>query len=209
MYPFYESKENSYFFVSTFNNFTFPYHFHNEVELILVLEGEIIISVNDNEKNLKSGELAVSFPNQIHSYKTTTSSHGIMVIFSPEILGDYFKNKMSYTLSNPYFNLMTIEQDVKNIIANLLAQYKENNNELIIKGMLYQLIGSLDNHFEFKSSKYIYNNTLQNILSYIQENYSTHIVLEDVSEYLGISRVYISKLFKNQKRMEMAYVRSY
>lgn len=198
MYPFYEVKKSDrldYFSISTGENITFPPHLHSYVELIYVLEGNIKVTINDNMKNLEQGEIAISFPNDIHSYNTTINSKHIILIFSPEIISGYFNDKVDKTLEIPFFYKREISETIYLFLNILKEEYIGTNNEYVIKGLLYSIFGKLDMNFKLKNSKYSNNSTIQSLLRFIESNYNENLTLDSVAKGLGFSKFYISRLF--------------
>lgn len=201
MYPFYEvSKSNSSHYFSMFisKNFSFPPHLHSSVELIYIISGEINVTINDKTKKLQQGDLAVSFPNDIHSYSTEDNSNTLVLIFTPEIINGYFAKRVDKTIEDPFLNKAILDESIVQFIDTLLMEYKTSNNEYVIKGLLYSIFGKLSEHLVLKDSKYQYNNTIQNLLRYIESHYTKNISLESTANDLGYSKFYLSRIFSNK-----------
>lgn len=195
MYPFYETRKNAEaFYFTTFlaTNIIFPPHLHSYVELIYVVEGELLVTINDKKKEIKKGEIAFSFPNDIHSYETSNASIAIIIIFSPEIINGYFGNKSDLTLENPFYYCPLKIIEFLNII---LEEFNTTKNEFIIKGMLYSIFGKMDSVFTFENKKYTYDSTVQLLLKYIESHFTENLSLDSLSKALGFSKFYISRLF--------------
>ena len=56
--------------LETSKDLTFPVHIHMDLEIFLVEEGEILVTVGNISRLLTKGDLVIVFPNQIHSYYT-------------------------------------------------------------------------------------------------------------------------------------------
>lgn len=198
MYPFYEIKKNGnrvYFNIFKTNNINFPQHLHSYVEVIYILEGSLKVGINERSRLLEKGELAVSFPNDIHSYSTPASSKAMIAIFTPEIINGFFGSKQELTLENPYF---TSDEKVHELFELLFEEFKGLNNEFVVKGLLYTIFGKLETQFAFKNKKYVYDNTIQLILKYIEGHFTQKLTLDRLAKELGFSKFYISRLFKSK-----------
>ena len=128
MYPYYEllrSKDNQYFNMFMAKDLLFPPHLHFSVEVIYVISGSLNITINDKTKNLQTGDLAVSFPNDIHSYKTETNSDSIIMIFNPELINSYFAKRVDKTLENPFLCNNNIGEDIVMLINMLLRNIQQ------------------------------------------------------------------------------------
>lgn len=198
MYPFYETTKNNesfYFNIFKSTNMNFPPHMHSHVEFIYVIEGEIIVTINKEKEKIRKGHIAFSFPNDIHSYETTSDSKVIITIFSPEIIYGYFENKSDVTLENPFY---CCPLKVNVFLNILLENFNSTSNEFITKGMLYSIFGKMDSVFKFENKKYIYDNIVQILLKYIGNHFTENLTLDSLSKALGFSKFYISRLFTNK-----------
>lgn len=201
MYPFYEknrSGDSNFFSITISENMSFPPHLHSYVEIVYVIEGTISVSLNDITKNLQKGDIGVSFPNDTHSYNTASSSKIMLLIFSPEIIGSYFSRRMGRTLEDPFILSCNLDKSVVSLLDMLNEEYVNSNNKYVIKGLLYTILGKLDTGFTLKSSSYSYNNTIQNLLRYIESHYHENITLQSMAKDLGFSRFYLSRIFANK-----------
>lgn len=198
LYPFYETKqsnETSYVQIFIADNFSFPPHLHSYVELIYVVEGVLTVSINENTKNLREGDLAVCLSNDIHSFNTDLVSKSMFIIFSSEIISDYLGKKINKTLESPFIEKSNIDETTISFIDTLFDEFHNSNNKFVVKGFLYSIFGKLDCNFKFKDNIQSYNNTIQNLLKYIESHYSENIRLESISKELGYSKFHISRLF--------------
>lgn len=68
------------------HNLQFMAHWHDEIELVLVLEGQLTMGVNQREFLLTPGDIAVSASQDIHYYSASGESRLILLIFRPELV---------------------------------------------------------------------------------------------------------------------------
>jgi len=201
MYPYYEtinSDEPNAFRMLTVRDFSFPPHLHSHIELMYIIDGSVMVSVNDSKRILKKGDIAVCFPNDIHSYITIDKSRLMILIFSPDIIMGYFGERMGKTLNNPFFEYGTYPNDVKALLKMVMKEGHNDRNEFVIKGLLYSIFGKLDNHFVFKEGKQLHDTTIQKLLRYIGSHFCENISLDMVAKNLGFSKFHISRLFNHK-----------
>jgi AraC-like DNA-binding protein len=201
MYPFYEVRDDSkqnYFSSFTTENLSFPPHFHSHTELIYVTEGAISVSVNDKKAVLQQGDIAVSFPNDVHSYNTELFSKAVVLIFSPKIIGSYFGSLKDKTIKNPFIKKNTYDLSVMNFINILKEEFEDTNDHYVIKGLLYSIFGKLNRNFILIDNNNLYDTTIQIILKHIARNFCENITLNSIARDLGYSPFHLSRLF-NQK----------
>ena len=75
---FYQSQHfgiSEYFCKETGKDFSFPMHMHHSFELIMVLDGEMTVSIGEKKYVLREREAVLIFPEQIHSLSSQKSEH--------------------------------------------------------------------------------------------------------------------------------------
>lgn len=194
---------------------SYPLHWHEEMEIIFVVSGIGAATVNYTSYNLKEGDILLIRPHDIHSnsqYKDYTYEY-FNILFRFSILEDKLPN-LSY---NKHF-LPLIEHtkklptyiEKKHPLAKLLTPYLINliNNrhniskyELMIKSDLFAIMYHIEK-YETEDKNNIQNaesdNKLKEILTYINDNYSSSITIDDISKSCHYSKSYFMKFFKKQ-----------
>lgn len=203
MLPFYQMRpDESFAFTSCDPDF--PPHMHIHLEIFYVLEGEFKITVNQRTKVMTKGDLAVVFPNCIHSREKLQSNSPVRVIVAavkPEMAGDFSNIILNFIPENPFLSSDMIPDEVSDAIFHLL----ELNNDWrsvyhstlirsyiqIILGLEIPCINLMKNTLRYtliqKSVNYILNNFDQPSLS-----------LESVAEYVGATRNHLSAVFSQK-----------
>ncbi|RFB15339.1 AraC family transcriptional regulator [Bacillus sp. HNG] len=175
-------EENELFHTATLSNFSFPLHFHHAYELIIVNEGELVVTIDQKEYLLQKNDAAFVFNNQMHEFKTMNHSTISIVIFSPEMVGDFFMNYKGYVPQNNIIHL-------KAILTKLDSIYRQ-------KSFLYNVCGILVDNTEFIPVEYSpKTKVLHKILLYVDKNYSEECTLKVIAKHLKYDYPYLSKLF--------------
>lgn len=201
MYPFFEANKSGgkNFFKSTIiENFSYPPHLHPYVEMVYVIEGTIDVTVNSLSRPLTTGDIGVFFPNDIHGYNSNAFSKILVFIFSPDITSSFFSQRMDKTLENPFILSNSINEGIRSLFFMLYDEFTKCNNKYVIKGLLYTILGKLDEYFTLKDSSLSSNNTTQTLLRYIESHYHENISLDSIAKDLGFSKFYISRIFSNK-----------
>lgn len=201
MYPYYETistREPDGFTIIFEENFTFPAHLHSHMEFVYILEGEVTVWVNDIRKDLEKGDIAVCFPNDIHSYNSSAPSKLIILIFSPDIIRGYLSERTGKTLEYPFFEKGSFGDDINILLDMIVAENSGDRNEYVVKGLLYTIFGKLDRIFVFKDGRQLHDTTIQKLLRYIGSHFNENITLDSIAKDLGFSKFHISRLFNSK-----------
>lgn len=199
-----------------------PYHWHEELELIHVLEGSISIHLDKHEYTANEGDLLIVNGGVLHGgtpidcvyeclvLNTNLLSHHISV-------AKYFDKLEKQQLSlNEYF---PYEQDDFHILCRRLfhaMSKKEQAYQLTTIGCLYQLFAILFSNYyyaeiktnDLSSHKHIA--LLKQVLQYIENSYAEKITLEQLSKLAGMSAKYFCRFFYEMThRTPMDYLNFY
>lgn len=192
IYESWHTLDPEYYTVETGNDLSYPPHIHYCYEIIAVTEGEMEITVDEHSFSLHPGQLAVIFPNQLHSLSTPEHSSHRLCIFSPEIVGWYSKRTKNLI---PEKNLI---ENPSEQICELFRELENGKNIYSVKGVLYLLFGEIDRQISMtdRKSSREQSSLIYKILDYIQQNSFTECSLKSVAGSLQYDYAYLSKFFK-------------
>ncbi|MDC3417628.1 helix-turn-helix transcriptional regulator [Aquibacillus salsiterrae] len=183
-----EEKESFHSF--KLSNQTFPLHFHRAYELIIVNQGELLVTIDQKEYVLNEHDIAFVFNNQTHEFKTIDQSEVTIVIFSPELIGHFFMNYKGFIPEN---NVIRLERSPN--IEDLTSIYRQ-------KSFLYDICGTLVESTTFipveHSTK---TKVLHKMLLFVDKNYSEDCTLKTAAKHLQYDYAYLSKLFVQMTNM--------
>ncbi|MDH2331471.1 helix-turn-helix transcriptional regulator [Paenibacillus polymyxa] len=183
-----EGEEFFHFF--PLKNYSFPLHFHRAYEMIYVNDGQLYVSIDQKEYLLKENDLVFIFTNQMHEFKTIDYSDITIILFSPELIGDFFMNLKGLI---PNDSALHLERAID--FSKLNSIYSQ-------KSFLYAVCADLINQKSFTLVKQSpQTKVLYKMLLYVEENYSTDCTLKDIAKYLQYDYPYLSKLFAQQMNM--------
>lgn len=191
---FYELRHEigaDYFTVERNHDFSFPLHMHRSFEIILLLEGEMTVTVEKREYPLSAGEMIFIKPNYVHSLQTGKTSRHILCIFSPELIGAIADPLILHRFRSP------VIQNVPRMYRELFESASECMNLGAIKGILYTMgglfYGQLDLTAEDPGVRG--KHLLRDIFRYVDESMDRPCSLRDLGETLGYSPAYLSRFF--------------
>ena len=176
----------------------FP-HLHKELEFVYIKEGSALAWSDRKSYYLKTGDLFLCFPNQIHYYEFSQQGDYYVIIPKPDIFFG-IKNMLYDNVPAPNPAVLKVDDDVVTLIEKVYSIYyssrKYKDTEII--GVLNLILGAVLPYFNLKPRIKTDNSTLKSVLNYCNENFTDDITLDDISEKLHLSKYHISHLF-NEK----------
>ena len=171
-------------------------HFHKDVEIIYVVNGGVYACADRKKDWIQTGDLFISFPNQIHYYDNSRLGEYLLIILSPDIL---FELKEKLYTSVPEVNILRNVQSDEAVRLLLCAvQAKGDYKQTIRAGLLNQAMAQLLPRLALKPRTGTINTTLLDIMNFCAANFAENITLDDVSRSLHISKYHISHLLNDK-----------
>ena len=84
-----KTEKSSDLTVTEIKNRSYRLHFHSNIELILVLDGELEVWINNRRKLLRKGEISVAWSYDAHGYATPLHSVSLSVIIPPRYYSEF------------------------------------------------------------------------------------------------------------------------
>lgn len=172
------------FRVSRMKNESFPAHLHRAYELIFTQSGTLTLQVEQKQYHLKKGDLAFVFCNQIHSFSTSGQSDILVLLFSPEMIGDFYA---AYKEHVPCCNIIHFDHALHlDCLHSIYAK----------KSFLYAMC---DHLLQASPMEQINNQSqiaiLQKVFAYVDMHFHQTCSLKTVASALQYDYAYLSKLF--------------
>ncbi len=200
MIPFFEKKSQNIYGSLTGMEY-FPPHIHTHIEIVFVRKGMGRININSHVYELFEGDLALIFPNSIHSYEENHNiCEAVMLICGVELLGEFFNQMMNFTPVSPVIRAKNIHKDVSYAVNSLLDECLTPHKNIAPKKAVLELILSrtLPIITLEKNSTVLQNNTTSKIINFICENYKNELSLDILSRKFGVHKSYISRIFSKK-----------
>ncbi len=167
-------------------NLNFPTHLHNSYELLVCVDGNIIVNIEDNSYTLNKGECCLILPMQLHSYYSKKYSDTAITIFSYTYIRDFAEKHYGQYATNPVFSMPDI--------IDLLPSLNLNNNAYSLRSILYKIIGEFASNTKFVKYDNKKQYIVRQIVEYITDNFCNNITLLDMATALGYSYNYTSNM---------------
>ena len=190
-------------------------HFHQDIELIYVLDGTMTVEVGDQKSELKAEDILVVNANKKHLLRSVDKDILYLRLgIAYQIVSDVFQSvDIIFWCDSSKENDERYEE-VRGTLKELLSQYIMGGRTEVSFGYIslcYKVLELLSLHFlvqtgdkENITDKDRFEDRILQINNYIRSNYAQNISLKDLSEKLYLSIGYLSRFFKKNYGMSFA-----
>lgn len=192
-----------------------PKHWHTSLELLMVLEGSIDITVNNVTYTLKEEDIILINSNHIHEIH----SQGAVMI-ALQIKLSMFRqfhtdlNSLTFDCNSANDSDYNRYNHIRFVIASLIQSntYHSDGTDYRNYSLSYYLIAQLLDNFKTSSTEVLvpqqkHMERLTNIITYINDHYQENLTLNELAEKEGLSVPYLSQFFN--KHMGIKFTQYY
>ena len=186
------------------NDICFSDHWHDRIEILRILEGDMHFSRNDVCVDVKEGELAIVCPKQLHG--AVAGENGVKYtvlmfdtnkflngVFSTEkLLKPIFEQKVLFAPSTKNKKIIGLVDELIN-----LTNSNSDEDKLYSIGIVYVLISQLIKHCLVENKEFaFFDESFSVVINYIHENYTKKISSATVSKRFNYDEAYFCRKFK-------------
>lgn len=202
---FYQSRSESIRFYTSENN-TYATHLHRQVELIVMLDGTLTVTVEQRKYLLTAGEGVLVFPNRLHGLNTEKNSRILLCIFDSDFCHS-FRPFFRDNTAEPVFCMNQLSSHSRIALEGLLNLTKEFQRgadipESVIlhsQGYLTLLLTDIFNALSLHAQAgYTDLELEQQLLLYIDSHYTDNLTLSLLSREFGVSPFRLSRIFSDR-----------
>ena len=186
------------------------YHYHEHIELLYCVEGELEVTLFSKSIVLKKGDFIYLAPNTPHaSYANSESNQHICLKFMSSVIHVPSSRKMppeSYFVSlvNDYMLFKDDPADheyINGLFFDCINNFSHDDyfkrlrlrsSIMLLMSYIFDHTVSSENKNTLKSVSYVF----LDVLDYIEKNFAT-ITLEDAANFCSLSYSYFSRTFKS------------
>lgn len=190
-----------FLFEGNLGNYRREKHWHRSVEIFAVRKGELNFYIDSHKWKMKSGEFLIVNSNEVHSIDALLPNETIVLQIPLKLFHDYYTEQEFI-----WFTHDAREND-ENLMSMLGTMYDDYCNrqcgyEMKVMSLFYAVLYCLVNHYRLteKNERKIKQNKkmerLSAITSYMKENYSHNLSLQEVAEKFDYSPNYLSRMFQ-------------
>lgn len=191
------------------------HHWHDEIEIIYMIEGGVKVGVNDKTYDLKEGDILIISSGDIHYFLPEYHhSNRVVIQFSLSIFDNFFSVVNERKEIRPLFDRskrlssdwhIIVKEEMEKQIKGIIDEYdfKRPGYKLALKARLYDLIvllirkvpiENITSEEENKHREVL--NRLENVFQYVENNYNLEISLTDAAKQAGFSVFHFTRFFK-------------
>lgn len=211
---FYQNRpERLQLFLS--DNNTYTLHLHRQVELMVVLEGNLQLTVDHETFSLNAGDGSIIFPNQLHSLTTPHHSKILLCIFETDFCHSYRNCFRSKQPAVNTFCLEALTSHGRLAVTELLTLCEKMPSKKVplpsdalayAEGYLTLLLTSLFSEMPLKNKDKRDDLEMeQKLLLYLDAHFTEELSLDLLSRQFGISRFALSRLFTDKLHTTFPY----
>ena len=188
--------------------------FHQDTELLYVLEGELELTVGEYQTRLSSEGIYVVNGNKNYSYKGSGNVLFIRLTIPCQLMSRLTRNVDilfwcdSTRGDNAHYDVL---RKLLNKLLNRYLSYQKRGEDFGYLALCYQLMDELSTNFMLRLSdresmdeKARFEERIMQINSYIHANYMQPVSSKDLAEKLFLSQGYLSRFFKKNYGMSFA-----
>ena len=185
----------------------YPLHWHEEMELIYVVSGTGIVTVQGERLTVQSGDLVLVAPENVHSFEqlgdNVMTYYNILFRLSMLQSGytDYFLGQgrtipcyipkgdaLNAKLEPLLLELILNRTQVQSEYSLMICSY--------LYAIVYHILRSCQDRREPEIGNHINYDRLKVVLEYLHENYAREISVEQAASMCGFSASHFMKLFR-------------
>jgi len=181
-------------------------HFHeNSFEITYVTKGVISFHVNGIEYKVNGGDAFIAFPNEVHSTNGIPLSLGQIYWLQLDISDSanflFLNESASIPLISSlqkikHHNIRTDNKEIRNILIKAFDLTSVSGNEYMIASYITIYLHLLINFS--KESQFPLTPDIGKALTYIMDNITSDLSLDDIASYCLLSTSHFKQKFKNQ-----------
>ena len=186
--------------LADYHNGTGDFHFHSQIEICYVTEGEIDALVNDHLKRLKKGELSIALAYDTHRYLPVCDAYFSVLIIPPDICFEFETMLGGKTVANPFITGGEAAERIGACIAEIRENKKNQSAALLTKGNLYTILGIIAQNVAFEDGAAASGGSdlVSKILLYIHGHYKEDISLSSIAAHFGYNKDYLARIFRTR-----------
>lgn len=194
----------------------FPPHWHEELEIIYVLEEELVIGLNNEIYTLKPRDILLINSSEVHFFVTPPKkSKRIILQFEQRLFGPLSAMMRENKFVTPHLSSSNesetqVHQSLERQILSIIEEYSKMRQgfQLVIQARLYDFMVVLlrqvpmEKYSSMERSKHLKRlERLEHVFEYVADNYAKEITLNEIARTANFSVYHFTRFFKETTGM--------
>lgn len=184
-------------------------HWHNSLEIIYMLEGNMLVKCGETENEVQAGDISIINSGDIHSFRSTKNK--ALVLQIPDLLLEKFIPEYSsirfHADTHPSKKTEATKLEwLKKVCYDMYIVYEIQPEGYLLKfnsllyDLLYMLLHSYSEKTAGKEASRSNKNReqIKKILRYLDRNHARHVTVRETADYFGYNADYLSRMVKKQ-----------
>jgi AraC-like DNA-binding protein len=193
----------AYYYVnSTHPRYQMAFHWHNEWELLRVIEGELLLSLDEEQHRLKKGDIVLIPGETLHGGEPIDCEYECLVF---NLYGLFGKTEAVKPHLRPFYRMDLVPDrffsNNDKEAAAVLDVFKSGKDSPCLSLELMSAIANLfsrlikDKRYQSASDKSRWSSRIKPVLEYIEAHYGEELSLDILAGVAGMNARYLCKVF--------------
>lgn len=170
-------------------------HFHSNIELIYLLEGETEATINGATHLLRPGEISIAGSYDVHRYITPARSRSILLIIPVDLVPSFVSRSKGKTFGGHFLDAGPAAAQIRSAAEVLLAE-NADPDPLVCKGYAYAILGVLCRELGLvRQPKTGTTELAREILVFLEQHYLEDLNIEKLARAFGYNKDYLPRFF--------------
>ena len=154
-----------------------PPHLHRHIEIIYMVEGTGKVQIDQTEYIVSAGQIAITFPLQIHSYSDSNNLDSFLMLCDPDEFADLSE---IFSTGRPTYPIIDVDKELTYALFEKALSVYQSDSKFkteIAKGCLQVILSEALENLDMINHEPTDMTLVEKILNYCDNNYMQKISL--------------------------------
>lgn len=191
-----------YYVDSSHPRYIMAFHWHNEWELLRIVKGELLLTLDDKQYQIKEGDIVLIPGETLHSGEPLDCIYECLVF---DIYGLFGKTESVKSYLRPFYRMDSLPErfftNNDSIPKHVLDIFSEKNTSPCLELEAFSAVAGLfawlikEQKYQQISDKSRWSSRIKPVLEYIEDHYGEELSLDILANVAGMNARYFCKVF--------------